>query len=111
MLSLIIIVGLSLLISFSCSIMEAAFLTVPYAHVKSVAESGSRAGKILLSFKDDVRKPIAAILLLNTVSHTVGAAVGAISGVAVITISSALAPVYTLPPFERCCAGFVGAGC
>lgn len=76
MLSLIIIVGLSLLISFSCSIMEAAFLTVPYAHVKSVAESGSRAGKILLSFKDDVRKPIAAILLLNTVSHTVGAAVG-----------------------------------
>lgn len=76
MLTLLIITLVSLALSFLCSIMEAALLTVPYAHVKHVAESGSPAGKRLLEFKDDIRQPIAAILLLNTVSHTVGSAVG-----------------------------------
>ena len=76
MLTLVVITALSLLLSFFCSVMEAAFLTVPYAHVKHLAEQGSRTGKLLLKFKDDVRPPIAAILLLNTISHTVGAAVG-----------------------------------
>lgn len=76
MLSLLIIGALSLAVSFTCSMMEAAFLTVPYAHVKSVADSGSRSARILLGFKDDVRPAIAAILLLNTISVTVGAAVG-----------------------------------
>ena len=49
---------------------------MPYAHVKHVADSGSAAGKRLLAFKDDIRQPIAAILLLNTISHTIGSAVG-----------------------------------
>ena len=76
MLTLVVITAVSLLLSFICSIMEAALLTVPYAHVKHVAEQGSWAGKRLLEFKEDIRSPIAAILLLNTVSHTVGSAVG-----------------------------------
>ncbi|MFN8392744.1 MAG: hemolysin family protein [Bdellovibrionota bacterium] len=76
MISLLIITLMSLCVSFCCSMMEAALLTVPYAHVKHVAEQGSRAGKRLLTFKDDIRKPIAAILLLNTISLTLGSAVG-----------------------------------
>ena len=76
MFSLIVVVVLSLLLSFLCSMMEAALLTVPYPLVKHLADQGSRAGKQLLAFKDDIRQPIAAILLLNTVSHTVGAAMG-----------------------------------
>ncbi len=76
MITFIFITALSLLLSFMCSMMEAALLTVPYAHVKHLADSGSKAALRLLEFKDDIRKPIAAILLLNTVSHTVGAAVG-----------------------------------
>ncbi len=76
MLTLVVITAVSLSLSFFCSIMEAALLTVPYAHVKHVADQGSRAGKKLLEFKEDIRSPIAAILLLNTVSHTIGSAVG-----------------------------------
>ncbi len=76
MLTLTLITVASLAISFFCSIMEAALLTVPIAHVKSVADSGSATGKKLLQFKEDIRQPIAAILLLNTISHTVGSAVG-----------------------------------
>ena len=76
MVSLIVILVVSLAISFFCSMMEAALLTVPYAHVKHVADGGSSAGRRLLAFKDDIREPIAAILLLNTVSHTAGAALG-----------------------------------
>lgn len=65
-----------LILSFICSIMEAALLTVPLAYVRHLASSGSRSGKILAEFKEDIRQPIAAILLLNTISHTLGAAVG-----------------------------------
>lgn len=76
MTSLLLAIAISLLLSFCCSLMEAALLAVPYAHVKHVAEQGSPMGKKLLEFKEDIRRPIAAILLLNTVSHTVGSAVG-----------------------------------
>lgn len=76
MLSLALIVLLSLALSFCCSMMEAALFTVPYPHVKHVAEEGSSSGRRLLAFKDDIRRPIAAILLLNTISHTAGAALG-----------------------------------
>jgi CBS domain containing-hemolysin-like protein len=73
---LALIVVLSLMLSFVCSVMEAALLTVPLAYVRHLSNSGSRAGRILAEFKEDIRKPIAAILLLNTISHTLGAAVG-----------------------------------
>ncbi len=73
---LIVITVLSLALSFLCSMMEAALLTVPYHHVKHLADSGSKRAQKLLLYKDDIRQPIAAILLLNTISHTVGAAVG-----------------------------------
>jgi CBS domain containing-hemolysin-like protein len=70
------IVGISLTISFVCSLMESSLLSVPYPYVKYLADNGSRRGRILLGFKDDLGVPIAAILILNTVSNTMGAAVG-----------------------------------
>ena len=70
------IIVFSLFLSFLCSIMEAALLTVPLAYVRHLENSGARVGKVLAEFKEDIRKPIAAILLLNTISHTMGAAVG-----------------------------------
>lgn len=56
--------------------MEAAIFSVPLPYVKYLADKGSRSGKILLSFKESMGDPIAAILIVNTVSHTVGASVG-----------------------------------
>jgi CBS domain containing-hemolysin-like protein len=76
MMTLLVVILISLICSFCCSMMEAALLTVPYAHVKHVAEQGSRAGKKLLAFKDDIRQPIAAVLLLNTVANSIGSALG-----------------------------------
>ncbi len=72
---LITVIVLSLGISFLCSLMEAALLTAPLSYAQSMADQGKRMGKLLLNFKRDVSSPISAILILNTISHTVGAAV------------------------------------
>ncbi|MCC6933956.1 MAG: HlyC/CorC family transporter [Deltaproteobacteria bacterium] len=64
----------SISISFFCSLMEAALFAVPVAHAKYHADNGSKIGKILLSYKESLAHPIAAILILNTLAHTIGAA-------------------------------------
>ena len=61
-------------VSFLCSLLEAALLSVPRSHVAVMVERGSRAGKRLQAMKDDVDRPLAAILTLNTFAHTLGAA-------------------------------------
>jgi len=60
-------------VSFLCSLLEASLLSVPRSHVAVMVERGSRAGKRLEKMKDDVDRPLAAILTLNTIAHTVGA--------------------------------------
>ncbi len=85
-------------VSFFCSLMEAALYAVSLPYVKHRAESGHRAGKLLLQFKEDMGKPIAAILILNTVAHTAGASVAGWS-VGELFGSAALLPfsiIYTL---------------
>ncbi len=72
---LIFVIMLSLGISFICSLMEAALLTVPLSYAQSTADQQMRSGKRLLGFKLDVGAPISAILILNTISHTVGATI------------------------------------
>ena len=72
---LIVSVTFSVIVSALCSLMEAALYAVPLPHVKHLAESGSKAGDILLGFKDDIGPPISAILILNTISNTAGAAI------------------------------------
>jgi CBS domain containing-hemolysin-like protein len=61
-------------VSFLCSLLEASLLSVPRGHVEVLAESGHRMGKLLKRMKDDIDRPLAAILTLNTIAHTVGAA-------------------------------------
>ena len=76
-------VALTLVVSFCCSITEAALYSIPPAYVKHLAESNSRIGKILLGFKEDMGKPVTAILVLNTIANTAGPAV---AGAAVVEI-------------------------
>ncbi len=67
-------VGSALLFSFLCSIFESVLLSVSRGHVEAMARQGTRAGKILKGWKrHDIEVPIAAILILNTIAHTVGA--------------------------------------
>ncbi len=71
---LIFYVSLALGISFLCSVMEAVLLTVSPSYVARMAETRPGLGKRLEVMKRDVDRPLAAILSLNTIAHTVGAA-------------------------------------
>lgn len=60
--------------SFLCSIAEAVLLSVTSAHVALMEKQQKPSGALLHKLKDDINKPLAAILTLNTIAHTVGAA-------------------------------------
>ncbi len=65
---------LALGFSFLCSILEASLLSMPPSFVKNLEDKGTKAGKRLALLKQDIDRPLAAILSLNTIAHTVGAA-------------------------------------
>ena len=64
-----------LLVSAVCSLTEAALYAVPPPYVRRLAKSASRAGQILAGFKQNMERPITAILIVNTVANTAGATV------------------------------------
>ena len=80
---LIIYVAIALVFSFLCSIAEAVLLSVTTAHITLLEQEGKRAGLLLRELKSDINKPLAAILTLNTIAHTVGA-VGAGAQAAIV---------------------------
>jgi CBS domain containing-hemolysin-like protein len=79
MLVFVVAVSVALVFSFLCSIFESVLLSVRYSRVESLAQSGKRSGRLLRRFKQDIDTPIAAILIVNTVAHTVGASVAGAS--------------------------------
>ena len=73
--TLLILYGLlALVVSFICSMLEACLLSLPRSFVESLVAKGSPAGRMLRDMKNNIDRPLAAILTLNTISHTVGAA-------------------------------------
>lgn len=74
MLLLIAYVLLALVVSFLCSIAEAVLLSVTSAHIAIIEKDGKPSGRVLRELKADINQPLAAILTLNTIAHTVGAA-------------------------------------
>ncbi len=74
MLLLITYILIALVFSFLCSIAEAVILSVTSAHIALLEKEGKRSGRQLRRLKADINKPLAAILTLNTIAHTVGAA-------------------------------------
>jgi CBS domain containing-hemolysin-like protein len=71
---LILYVLLAIVISFLCSIMEAVLLSVTPSYMEMKVREGSRPARVLYDLRSDIDRPLAAILSLNTVAHTVGAA-------------------------------------
>jgi CBS domain containing-hemolysin-like protein len=65
---------IALFFSFLCSIAEAVLLSVSWVYIALMEEKGHKSGKILRELKEDINRPLAAILTLNTIAHTVGAA-------------------------------------
>ena len=71
---LLIYLFIALFTSFLCSVMEAVLLSIPVSYLKSKVENGDKSAEMMLKQKEDIDKPLSAILSLNTVAHTVGAA-------------------------------------
>jgi len=59
--------------SFLCSIAEAVLLSVTPSYVALLEQEGRESGRLLRKLNDDLGRPLAAILSLNTIAHTVGA--------------------------------------
>ena len=76
MATLLTIVGVALAISFLCSILEAVFLSITHSYVAILKNRGEWAGVWLEQARKKVDEPIAAILTLNTIAHTMGATLG-----------------------------------
>ncbi len=72
---LIISVSLAIVISAICSICEAVLYSLTTSQVEMLRKSGIRAGGVLHELKSDIDEPITAILTLNTIANTVGAAI------------------------------------
>jgi CBS domain containing-hemolysin-like protein len=71
---LIVFVMVALGFSFLCSILEAVLLSSSHSHIEIQAQAGKRSGRLMQKHKQNVDQPISAILTLNTIAHTVGAA-------------------------------------
>jgi CBS domain containing-hemolysin-like protein len=71
---LVVYVSVAIGVSFLCSIMEAVLLSVTPAYVGALEARKPQAAARLRELKNDVDRPLAAILTLNTVAHTIGAA-------------------------------------
>ncbi|MCF8371578.1 MAG: hemolysin family protein [Bacteroidales bacterium] len=65
---------LALFVSFLCSIMESVLLSTPQSFLIVKHEKGNVWAKAFIDLKNNIDKPLSAILSLNTVAHTVGAA-------------------------------------
>ena len=78
-------VSVALVVSFLCSIFESVLLSTSPTRVEALTSEGSHAGRILQSFRDHIDVPISAILIVNTIAHTIGATVAGASYAAVFS--------------------------
>ncbi|CAI8158910.1 CNNM domain-containing protein [Pseudidiomarina mangrovi] len=70
---LIAFVAISIAVSFVCSILEAALLSLTPSYIAQQKLTKPKLYEKLKALKDRIDQPLAAILTLNTVAHTVGA--------------------------------------
>ena len=74
---------LALSVSALCSVLEAVFLSTPATFVAAVDGKNIRSAALLKRLKKQANRPISAILTINTIANTMGAAgVGAQAGIA-----------------------------
>ena len=71
---LIIYFLVAIIVSFFCSLLESVLLSISIAHVSVLEKDGTKVGKIMADLKGNINRPLAAILTINTVANTVGAA-------------------------------------
>ncbi len=65
---------LAVVVSFICSLLESVILSVPYSHVQSASQRGLFYAPLLKKLKYQITRPLSAILTINTIANTLGAA-------------------------------------
>ena len=75
MTELIIAVRFAIIISAGSTLFESVLYSVPTRHIETMVQAGKSTGKLFKKMRRDIDRPIAAILSLNTIAHTAGAAV------------------------------------
>ncbi|MCD4681188.1 MAG: hemolysin family protein [Bacteroidales bacterium] len=71
---LILFLTLAIAVSFLCSILEAVILSVSVSFIRLKEMEGKASVKYLKRLKNNIDQPLSAILSINTVAHTIGAA-------------------------------------
>ncbi|TVU70153.1 CNNM domain-containing protein [Cobetia crustatorum] len=102
---LILFATIAIGISFICSVLEAALLSLSPSYVASLRDEHPKRYTALAKLKDNIDKPLAAILTLNTIAHTVGATgvgaqVSVIFGEAWVGVASAVMTLLILVASE-----------
>ncbi len=64
---------LSLSVSFLCSLFEACLLSLSHNDIAEISLKNPKLALIWKNFKGNIQKPIAVILIINTIAHTIGA--------------------------------------
>jgi CBS domain containing-hemolysin-like protein len=71
---LIFYIFLALFVSFLCSVAESVLLSTPVSFLNVKLDEGKKSAGIMIKMKENIEGPLSAILSLNTIAHTVGAA-------------------------------------
>ncbi len=64
----------ALSVSFLCSVLEAVLLSTPMSYISMRENQGSKTATLMKQYKNNVDRPVGAILSLNTIAHTIGSA-------------------------------------
>lgn len=64
----------ALSLSFLCSVLEAVILSTPMSYISMRENQGSKTATLMKQYKNNVDRPVGAILSLNTIAHTIGSA-------------------------------------
>lgn len=87
---------ISIFFSFICSVLEAAFLSFTPSFLKMKTTEGKKYAAVITKYKQDVDKPLVAILTINTIAHTVGAILVGVQAEKVFGGGSAVGVVSTI---------------
>lgn len=61
-------------VSFLCSLLESTLMSTSLSYINLRVEEGYAPAKLMQQYKENTGKPLAAILSLNTIANTIGAA-------------------------------------
>ena len=61
-------------VSFFCSVAEAVLLSIRPSYIAVLKNKAKKKGEVLEELRENLERPLSAILTANTIAHTVGAA-------------------------------------